>query len=406
MTSDIPGLDFYLSEMAISDRHGGGLTLQRVLGNDILGIAHCFHVARFAQLAPPIPSLRDRSVGLWSFLEDDVTRAVFGSRPTNWCFQRAAVRRLHARRAANVCAEKLRNRAAPMGLVCPQGLSSLLVVKELRRRRNIRYVTWVMDDHLVRWSDGRLRHAKDVRSLMQEHLSQAADVAVISPAMRDFYRDEFGVESQVIFGPAPDTAAVPRIHPQGGRLRIGYFGAVNLWQLDALVAVARVLPRANATLDIYTAAAALPPALALPGVQLFAPIASADVPATMARYDAIVLPIGFSDDVRHLTMLNIATKMSECLASGTVTLAVGPRYAAMMEYLASHGAALWVDTLDEPAMEVALAALERPEVRTRILDGAAKLVKGELSMAAMHAKWRAFREGAFHSHHGFEVARG
>jgi hypothetical protein len=26
------GIDFYLSEMSVSDRHGGGLTLQRVLG--------------------------------------------------------------------------------------------------------------------------------------------------------------------------------------------------------------------------------------------------------------------------------------------------------------------------------------------------------------------------------------
>jgi hypothetical protein len=150
----------------------------------------------------------------------------------------------------------------------------------------------------------------------------------------------------------------------------------------------------------------LPAALNLPGVRLVGPIDSAEVPVAMGRYDAIVLPIGFSDDVRHLTMLNIATKMSECLASGTVTLAVGPRYAAMMQYLASHDAALWVDTLDESAMEVALADLARPQVRTRVLDGAARLVRGELSAAAMHAKWRAIREEAFRPQRALEIARG
>ncbi len=32
--------DFYLSEMSVSDKHGGGLTLQRILGADLNDIDH------------------------------------------------------------------------------------------------------------------------------------------------------------------------------------------------------------------------------------------------------------------------------------------------------------------------------------------------------------------------------
>jgi hypothetical protein len=43
------GIDFYLSEMSVSDRHGGGLTLQRVLGDDLDRIRLFAHISRFAE---------------------------------------------------------------------------------------------------------------------------------------------------------------------------------------------------------------------------------------------------------------------------------------------------------------------------------------------------------------------
>lgn len=406
MTSLGRTLDFYLSEMAITDGHGGGLTLQRVLGADVFGIQHCFHVARFAQHVPPIAALAGRSVALWSVLEDDIPRAAFGSRPLGWLHDRMPVRRLHALRTARLCRGRLSACAEPIGLVCPQGLPSLLATRELRRLRNIRYVTWVMDDHLVRWREGRLSYPRNIRALMHEHLSEASAVMVISPAMRDFYRVEFGVDADVLFGPASDVPTSPRqARASASGLRLGYFGAMTIWQLDALIALARCLPKAAATLDIYSAAA-LPPALNVPGVRLLKSIASSDVSATMSEYDAVVLPIGFLEDVRNLTMLNIATKMSECLASSTVTLAIGPPYAAMMTYLSQYGAAFCVQSPDAQAIQTALADLVEPGRRSAVLDAAAKLVRGELSGAAMHAKWRAVWERACRARSELEITRG
>jgi hypothetical protein len=44
--------DFYLSEMSVSDKHGGGLTLQRILGADLEDIDSFIHVNRFATDLP------------------------------------------------------------------------------------------------------------------------------------------------------------------------------------------------------------------------------------------------------------------------------------------------------------------------------------------------------------------
>jgi hypothetical protein len=46
------GIDFYLFEMPVSDRYGGGLTLQRVLGGDLDRIRLFAHISRFARDFP------------------------------------------------------------------------------------------------------------------------------------------------------------------------------------------------------------------------------------------------------------------------------------------------------------------------------------------------------------------
>jgi hypothetical protein len=42
------GIDFYLSEMSVADRRGGGLTLQRVVASDLNRIGRFIQVHRFA----------------------------------------------------------------------------------------------------------------------------------------------------------------------------------------------------------------------------------------------------------------------------------------------------------------------------------------------------------------------
>jgi hypothetical protein len=102
----------------------------------------------------------------------------------------------------------------------------------------------------------------------------------------------------------------------------------------------------------------------------------------------VVVPASFLDVERNLTELNIATKMSECLASGTVTIVCGPPYAAMVRYLKDTGAAhCLTDPSPDAWRAVALAARDAA-ARRRMLDAATQLVQRELSTQVMYGRWR------------------
>jgi hypothetical protein len=389
--------DFYLSEMSISDATGGGLTLQRILGADIAAIPLFAHVHPYGHLESdarqdsPAESVRSRCLDLpplWLTLP--AARRMFGSRPAYWLAQRSVLRRWHAHKTAAALAARLPDGSRPLrGLVCPQHATSLYVLESLRRLRNLEYVTWIMDDHLVRWRDGGWVYPPNMEALFARHLQQARAVFVISPVMADLYRARFGVESRVLFGPA-DAPALPESAPPslaGKNLRLAYFGAVDAWQLDALALVAANLPAAGASLDIYAGLAELPVELRQPTVRLMGRIPAAQVMATMGQYHAVVLPVSFLAQQRNMSELNIATKMSECLASGTVTLAVGPPYAAMLRYLQQHAAALCVTEPTDGAMQEALVKLCDINQRRALADTARSLATQQLSTAAMRAVW-------------------
>jgi glycosyltransferase involved in cell wall biosynthesis len=264
---------------------------------------------------------------------------------------------------------------------------SLLTIQHLRGTGDVRYVTWMMDDHLLRYKNGAWQYPPDIWKLMSDHLRAASQVFVISPSLGEFYRREFGVGYTVLFGPA-DPIAEPvwqALSKSGARL--GYFGSIAEWQLDGLTKLARLLGPVNATLDVFSSISHLPSSLQLPGVTLRPQVASDAVIHKMRMYDAVVLPIGFSDTVRHLSEFNIATKMSECLASGTATLVVGPQHAAMVRFLEPYNAA-WIESEATTGSVAAnILSLLNTESRLERLANARDLVKRVLSTTAMRQTW-------------------
>ena len=385
MSDSSPVIRYYFSEMAVSDRHGGGLTLQGVLGPDLDRVRRFFTVGRFALDRPAAPALLGRCEPLTFWSDRPGVRRWPLRRPLAWWDRAAAGGRLRA-----VAARLRREARAHPGdywLLCPQGEWVPRVWNGHARPLSPRYVTWMMDDHVVRHREGHLSYPASFRPVMERHLRQAAHVFVISPAMREFYRDEFGVESTVLFGgasePAPASAG-----GAGAGVRLAYFGSIFGWQSDALVALAEELAAAGATLDVYTAAP-LPPDLRRPGVAHRGFLPQAEVRPAMGGYDAVVLPISRLPEFRHMTDLNIATKMGDCLASGTVTLVLGPPNAAMVRYVAGRDVAVVADYLDRPALRVAVARCRVPAERSRLVANAARLVTEELLAAQMRRRWDA-----------------
>ena len=394
-------LDLYLSEMSVSDATGGGLTVQRILGEDVDNIGLFVHVHPYGHLDtdqrtdPPTARITQRCMDLPAmWLTTPSARRWLGSRPAYWLSRRPELRRMAAKRAAAAIHARLPKTDATLrALVSPQHAASQYVLEELRCLRRIEYVTWVMDDHLVRWRESGWVYPPHTEELFAHHLRDARSVLVISQVMQEFYRQRFGVESAVLFGPTDVPADMPVTSPASDAgLRLAYFGAVDTWQMDALRLVAEQLKAENATLDIYCGLAALPAALNVPGVQLVGRIAPDQVLATMRQYHALVLPISFRPEMRNMSELNIATKMSECLASGVATFAIGPAYAAMIQYLREHDAAICVSDPTIDGMALGFRHLRDEQIRKVVADRARTVAARQLSTGAMQAVWRAARD--------------
>jgi hypothetical protein len=384
-------LDFYISEMSVSNLHGGGLTIQRVLGEDLSQFKFFVHVSRFATDYPVIDRYRQNSLDLPVWAELDSSRRLIGSRPAKFIENCWTAQRWHGRRSAAAIAARHSRINRPLkGLVCPQGVASLHTIDYLTRRHAAEYVTWIMDDHLIRWESGDWHYPNsEVESLYARHLRNAKGVFVISPAMGEFYQNHFGVKSVVLFGPADIASPQGHPNPVGKRsLRLGYFGSVGLWQQDALEMLAGKLTDLDATLDIYTFLKTVPGNLSQKGVSLAGGLPAAKVVETMRTYDAVILPISFRSEMRHMTDFNIATKMSECLASGTATLVVGPKDAAMTRYLQTAGAACIITEGSPSEWQRVGEQLRDSLCRAQILNAAQKLLEQNLSTQVMRNRWR------------------
>lgn len=383
---------YYLSEMAVSNLHGGGLTLQRVLQDDLHAFVSFLHVNNFADVAPIAPQFAGRE---WN-LHQRFPRPEFESRSGSYYLDRVMARlgsispcksALHrwCRRIADHVLSQLPAGSSPW-LVVPQGTASVLVMNHIWRQRQVPYLTWIMDDHAVRWRNG-WKYEPGFEPEFRFHLRNAKSVLVISSAMQQFYRERFGVESQVLFGPAdPEGSPAYRSASPGGPVRLAYFGAIRDWQADALAGLAAQLDPAQITLDLFGLQE--PPAeLRRPAVSVLPPIPAQDVLSRMRTYDGVVIAASFKEELRNLTEFNIATKLSECLASGTVPVIVAPAYSAMVRFATANGGALILSDFGDNRQFGAIRDLKRLEVRETLLRQALATAARECSSAVMRQRW-------------------
>jgi hypothetical protein len=381
--------DFYLSEMSPSEG-GGGLTLQRVLGPDVDAIDCYIDPVPFPKASPAPGGLGSRPLNRPAWQHSGFARRlVRGLAPNRLYHMQTLKRRIHGRGVASQIAKRFRGKKEVVrGLVCPAGFDSLYCVDAFSRFPEIEYVTWIMDDAFVRWDGDAWRYEKGVEGLLQRHLNRAKAVFTISPAMQAFFHSRFGVRSEVLFGPAEALASPVWQRPgRGETVRLGYFGALFPWQTDTLRLLAERLGSLNSVLDIYGGFESLPSCLNHPGVTFCGRIPPQQVRSVMQSYDAVVLPVSFEPQARNLSEFNIATKMSECLSSGTLTLAIAPPYAIMSKILQSEQAAVVVNETSSSALRDAIGRIRAETDRVKILRAAGRYVESALSSDAMRRVW-------------------
>jgi len=380
--------DFYLSEMSVSDYHGGGLTLQRVVGEDLKNIDHLIYISRFGTDIETIPTLKRKVLDLSSPWDSDFARQIIGRTYANAISNKLSVIKYDAQAAARAIKKKINKQGELKGFICPQGAKSIYTLEALKKRSPVNYVTWIMDDHLISYKNGRWIYPPGIEKVFANHLQQAAKVFVISPVMQQFYQDRFGVESTVLFGSADVSKHYDNAAEAKSAIKIGYFGAVTAWQTDALKALADALHNTNTELHIYSAASQLPDSLKVNNVSFKGRLDQNDVLKTMSNYNALVLPISFDNKMRSMSQFNIATKMSEYLASGVPILAIGPPYAAMIEYLDSHKAAILIKSIDKAEINTALAQLNDDDLVKSTLQNAKNRTLLETGTEPMRQRWQ------------------
>jgi hypothetical protein len=387
---------YYLSEIAVSSQYGGGLTLQRILADDLRQFDNFFHVGTFAiRKDPIIDELKPKQVNL------DELALVTDTKPGSLRYYRERV--ITKLRLQRWFESKLDKRVRKYAeyvlhnfeltrsswLVVPQNRLSIHLMNRIFRTKRVDYVTWMMDDHVVRWNtDNGWYYPEGFEDEFRFHLQNARKVLVISPAMAGLYRDRFGVDSEVVFGPAdPVDAPVHKSLEPSGPVRLCYFGALWNWQLDPLEELARNLPSLNATLDIFTHNE-VPPSLNGGMVNVQPAVPAQDVMHRMRQYDGVVIGASSKGQNRNLTELNISTKLSECLASGTVTVIIGPEYAAMVRFVRAYGGALVVSDFGDPTQLASLSRLKDSSFRERLLNQARNTAEAMCSVEAMRRVWR------------------
>lgn len=379
-----------MSEMIALPIHGGGVTLERILGADLKRFDWFAETIRYDhESAATYPGARSHSFGFWPL--ERKLRPALGCSLSHALASHPFTRKCFARRAAHRLSKEEPALGTSRLLVCPQADVTLLMLQALRKRFEIEYVTWIMDDHLVTWRDGGWHYPPGFESLMREHLLHARQIFVISPAMRDFYRERFGVDSTVLCGPAaPLASEVPVPLPQGAVPRLVYFGSLGRWQNDAISLLAPVLAAGGATLDVYSHSPdSLPADLTKEGASVRGSIPASEVLARSAGYDAVVLPVSFREELRNMSYFNVATKFAECLASPVPTLLIGPADSAMVRIARSASACAIVDHPSPTLVHETITSLRDPARCREILAAERRLLAAEFSPDTMQGRWSA-----------------
>jgi hypothetical protein len=330
---------FYLSEMAISSKHGGGLTMQRIFDKKIDEFSLFFCLTEFSKICPTIDKLQSKTE-LFLEIEDYLPKKF---RFNSYIRKSRILIQLNGFLIAYKISRRIKGTTGNL-LLCPQAEISLQVTKYLTKLTKLNVFIWQMDDHLLSY-DGQKFHYKSSyqRKLMNNTLNAAKEVWVISPRMQEFYEGEFGVKSKVLFGPALKSNNINEKSQEHKTKRFIYFGAIGSWQLDAIQLFTKIIKELDAYLDVYSHNELPEELITEECIRHKGAISPEEVIALSGTYDGVLLPISFKQNMRNMSELNIATKMSECLASGTLTIAVGPSYAAMIDYLKENKCALIIE---------------------------------------------------------------
>jgi len=250
------------------------------------------------------------------------------------------------------------------------------------RRLDKPVVTWIMDDWPADLAQTDASQWATLGPDLIELFARSSACLSISHAMSEAFRLRYGISfSPIANGVNPVHWGAGK-HHEGKALRVRYAGglAKNM-SLASVLRIARAVESLassghDISLEINTRKCWLTDA-----EPLFSELSRTHIDTETRSdedyqrwlRDADVLVIAYNHDPETLRYVrySMANKMPECLASGAVVLAHGPRDIATIAYLASTDAAVVVEEeSDEDVERALLDLLDNPEKRNILAERA------------------------------------
>lgn len=201
----------------------------------------------------------------------------------------------------------------------------------------------------------------------REAYRSAASRFCISPAMRDYYFERYGVGSEVLYPSrakdARDWAVPPpRVTRRESPLTVAFAGSLSVGHVPLLESLERALAGLGGRLEIYGAslAPAVQARLSSP-VTSFHPFMPADAltERLRERADVLVMPMSFEAGDAQNMALCFPAKLADYTAMGIPVLIIGPDYCSAVRWARENPGVAAIVT--EPS-SVEIARVLRPLV--------------------------------------------
>jgi glycosyltransferase involved in cell wall biosynthesis len=198
--------------------------------------------------------------------------------------------------------------------------------------------------------------------------------------MAEQYRDECGVNCEVVYPSRGEDSPIPKIRMQrvpSDPLVVAYAGMIHQhWAKLALAAVAKQLAAVNGQLDLYvpyTAERLAEWGISGPNIRLvgfFPAHEMADRVASSAH--ALLLPASFSPEERRDASTLFPSKLADYTGIGLPVLVWGPEYSSAARWVRENPeAAVLVTDADPAALAAPLLRLKSdPSYAHRLAQGA------------------------------------
>lgn len=222
-----------------------------------------------------------------------------------------------------------------------------LTVKFLRERFNIPVFSWIADDEYTGLVNRKAE--KEIRNL-KYILSESAVVTGCSQEICDYYHSIFGVESSPLykscdlFAPAKDYVNKP--------LKIIYAGNLLYGRLEIIRSVADILEHYDphgkvAVFEIYSNTSISSEEKKYfkdkPSVKYMGCVDYDILKQRFSKADVVLHVESFDKEQIIKTRYSFSTKIVDCLQSGNVILAIGPKELASIVYVKQIPGACVID---------------------------------------------------------------